>query len=50
MSDNDYKTSADLAYDIICKNILEGKLDPGQKLNRREMAKLTGVNVEVKKV
>ena len=44
MSDNDYKTSADLAYDIICKNILEGKLDPGQKLNRREMAKLTGVS------
>ena len=45
MNDNDsYKTSADLAYDIICKHILEGKLVPGQKLNRREMAKLTGVS------
>ncbi len=40
-----FKSSADTAYDIICEQILNGKLAPGQKLTRREMAKLTGVSI-----
>ena len=45
VKENQFKSSADTAYDIICENILDGKLAPGQKLTRREMAKLTGVSI-----
>ena len=45
MNENDaYKTSADIAYETICQNIIDGKLSPGQKLSRRDMAKLSGVS------
>lgn len=43
--DSQFKSSADTAYDIICDQILSGKLAPGRKLTRREMAKLTGVSI-----
>ena len=40
-----YSTAADQAYRIICDSILSGALQPGKKLSRRDMAKLTGVSI-----
>lgn len=46
MSDTtEYATAAERAYRIICDAILSGKLPEGQKLSRRDMAKLTGVSI-----
>lgn len=44
-TDNRFKTSADVAYEIICKGITRGELAPGTKLTRRGMAELTGVSI-----
>ena len=40
-----FQSSADIAYNQICKKILDGELAPGQRLTRREMANLTGVSI-----
>ena len=40
-----FKSSAELAYDLICRKILSGDLKPGQRLTRRDMATLTGVSI-----
>ena len=45
MTDQSFQTAADQAYNIICENILSGKLPQGAKLSRRDMAKLTGVSI-----
>jgi DNA-binding GntR family transcriptional regulator len=37
--------ASDQAYDIIKNAILEGKLKPGEKLNKRSMAALCGVSI-----
>lgn len=42
---SNFKTMAEKAYDIICKDIINGTLKPGQRLTRRDMAKLTGLSV-----
>jgi DNA-binding GntR family transcriptional regulator len=39
------RTAADKAYETIGSKILNGELEPGQKLTRRAMADLTGVSV-----
>ena len=39
------RSAADLAYTVISERILNGELKPGQRLTRREMAKLTGVSI-----
>lgn len=44
-TDRTFQTAADHAYDVICQNILSGKLPQGAKLSRRDMAKLTGVSI-----
>jgi DNA-binding GntR family transcriptional regulator len=44
-ADNRFKTSADVAYEIICKGIIQGELTPGTRLTRRGMAELTGVSI-----
>lgn len=41
----EYSTAAERAYRIICDAILSGALPQGQKLSRRNMAKLTGVSI-----
>jgi DNA-binding GntR family transcriptional regulator len=41
----DFKTSAQTAYEIIKENIFNGSLRPGEKLSKRNMAKLTGYSV-----
>jgi DNA-binding GntR family transcriptional regulator len=42
--DNNYKKSADYAYEIICEQILSGDLCPGQRLSLRKMSRLTGAS------
>lgn len=42
---NGFQTSADVAYELICSQILAGDLPPGAKLSRRKMAELTGVSI-----
>ena len=39
-----FRTAADVAYDVISNAILTRALEPGQKLTRRGMAQLTGVS------
>lgn len=41
----EFKTSAQIAYDILKQKILDGKLKPGEKLSKRDMARLTGFSV-----
>jgi len=40
-----FRTSAEVAYDLICSRILSGEFPPGTKLSRRKMAALTGVSI-----
>ena len=39
-----FKTSAEKAYEIICRKIVGGELQPGEHLTKRAMAGLTGVS------
>lgn len=39
------QSSADTAYNLICRKILDGEFALGQRLTRREMAKMTGVSI-----
>jgi DNA-binding GntR family transcriptional regulator len=39
------ESAAERAYTIICDQILNGELEPGQRLTRREMANITGVSI-----
>jgi DNA-binding GntR family transcriptional regulator len=39
------QSAAEQAYTRICQGILNGELQPGQRLTRREMADLTGVSI-----
>lgn len=43
--DTRFKTSADIAYEVIRDKIISGGLEPGAKLTRRGMAELTGVSI-----
>lgn len=40
-----FQTSAELAYSIISRKILDGEYEPGMRLSRRKMAEATGVSV-----
>ena len=40
-----FQTAAQRAWNIICEKILSKELPPGTRLQRREMAKLTGVSI-----
>lgn len=42
---NEFRTAAETAYEAIRGEILCGKLQPGEKLRRREMANISGVSV-----
>lgn len=44
VSSND-KSAAERAHTIICDQILDGTLKPGQRITRREMAELTQVSI-----
>lgn len=39
------QSAAEVAYTGICERILNGDLKPGQRLTRRDMARLTGVSI-----
>ena len=43
--DTQFRTAADMAYNIILKKIVDGEFEPGKRLSRRKMAELTGVSV-----
>jgi DNA-binding GntR family transcriptional regulator len=45
MEKNEFKSSSEIAYEIIRDKIIKMELEPGEKLTRREMAKLTGVSI-----
>jgi DNA-binding GntR family transcriptional regulator len=40
-----YTSAAEHAYSVICHKILDGELEPGARLTRRAMARLTGVSI-----
>jgi DNA-binding GntR family transcriptional regulator len=44
-NNNAFKTSAELAYEIIREKIIEGEFEPGVKLTRRHMSSITGVSI-----
>lgn len=45
MTENNFLTAADTAYEIILKKIIDGEFKFGDKLSRRKMAEVTGVSV-----
>lgn len=45
MEDNIFQTASDIAYQIICRKILDGELTPGMKLPLRKMAEMTNLSV-----
>ncbi|MDO4268506.1 MAG: GntR family transcriptional regulator [Eubacteriales bacterium] len=45
MTEENFKTASDIAYEIISQKILDGEFPPGMKLSRRKMAEATGVSV-----
>jgi len=45
MTEENFQTASDVAYQIISQKILDGEFSPGMKLSRRKMAEVTGVSV-----
>lgn len=45
LNNNQFKTSAEKAYEILRKKITEGEFEPGMKLTRRNMSTVTGVSI-----
>lgn len=45
MSETNFQTAADVAYNIILHKIMDGEYPPGTRLSRRKMAQETGVSV-----